>query len=189
MRRSAIAALALALAAVALGACGSSTKTSAPSSTTPPELFSSPSYEKAKPTPSASAQMVCQKEGQVEIAAALGVKGHVSEPTWNKQQHLYSCTYAYPNGKIVLSVKEMSNADETTAYFNGITQKFGTGNQLIGLGQRAWVLKNSDVVVRKDYKVLFVNVAGIPAQFSPLMRRSDASISIASVIMGCWKGN
>ena len=95
----------------------------------------------------------------------------------------------YPNGKIVLSVKEMSSADETTAYFNGITKKFGTGTRLMGLGQGAWVLKNSDAVVRKDYKVLFVNVAGIPARFSPLMRSSDASISIASVIMGCWKGN
>jgi hypothetical protein len=189
MRRSATAALALALATVVLGACGSSAKTSAPSSTTPTELFSSPSYEKAKPTPSASARMVCEKEGQVEIAAALGVKGRVATPTWNKQQHLYSCTYAYPNGKIVLSVKEMSSADETTAYFNSITKKFGTGNQLIGLGQGAWVLKNSDAVVRKDYKVLLVNVAGIPARFSPLLRRSDASTSIAAVIMGCWKGN
>jgi hypothetical protein len=189
MRRSATAALALVLATVVLGACGSSAKTSAPSTTTPAELFSSPSYEKAKPTPSASARMVCQKEGQVEIAAALGVEAHVATPTWNKQEHLYSCTYAYPNGKIVLSVKEMSSADETTAYFNGITKKFGTGNKLIGLGQGAWVLKNDDAVVRKDYKVLFVNVAGIPDRFSPLMRRSDASISIASVIMGCWNGN
>jgi hypothetical protein len=189
MRRSAIAALVLALAAVALGACGSSAKTSAPSTTTPAELFSSPSYEKAKPTPSVSARMVCQKEGQVEIAAALGVKARVAAPTWNRQQHLYSCTYVYPNGKIVLSVKEMSSAAETTAYFDGITKKFGTGSQLIGLGQGAWVLKNSDVVVRKDYKVLFVNVAGIPAQFQPLLRRSDASISVASVIMGCWSGS
>ena len=70
----------------------------------------------------------------------------------------------------------MSSADETTAYFNAITKKFGTGTKLIGLGQGAWVLKNSDAVVRKDYKVLFVNVAGIPAQFSAVdeaLRRVD----------------
>ena len=46
-------------------------------------------------------------------------------------------------------------------------QKYGTTQELNGLGQGAWVLKNNDVVVRKDYKVLLVDVTGIPADFAP----------------------
>jgi hypothetical protein len=42
--------------------------------------------------------------------------------------------------------------------------------------------------VRKDYKVLLVDVTGIPGNFAPAMRRSDVAVSIASVIMSCWTG-
>jgi hypothetical protein len=189
MRRSVVP---LALAAVlALGACGSSGSSNAGPSTpeTSVQQLSSPSYEKAGPTPSASAKMICQKEAQGDIASSLNVTAHVSVPTWNESQHLYSCVYAYSDGNVVLSVKEMSNEAETTAYFNGIIKKYGTTDALIGLGQGAWVLKNGDVVARKDYKVLFVNAQGIPAQFSTLLKRSDTSISIATAIMGCWSGS
>ena len=58
----------------------------------------------------------------------------------------------------------MSSDDETTAYFDSVSKKYGTTQQLIGLGQGAWILKNNDVVVRKDYKVLLVDVHGDPGQ-------------------------
>jgi hypothetical protein len=189
MRRPVILSLVL-IAALGLAACGSSSKSgSSSTATTTPELFSSKTYETAKPTPSTSAQMICQKEAQEDIASSLGIKTtSVTKPTWNRAQHIYSCTYVYPNGKIVLSVKEMSSADETTAYFDSIQKQFGKTQALIGLGQGAWVLKNNDVVVRKDYKVLLVNVTGIPKQFRPLINSSDAAINIAVAIMGCWSG-
>jgi hypothetical protein len=191
MRRSGVIGVAL-LAALALGACGSSgTKAGSgtASTTTSANEFSSPSYDKAGPTPSKSAKMVCQKEARVDIAANIGVKEtRVTTPTWNKAQHLFSCTYLYPRGKITLVVKEMSNADETTAYFNGVQKKYGVTQQLNGLGQGAWILKNNDVVARKDYKVLFVDVKGIPADFAPAMTRSDVALNVAVAIMGCWTG-
>ena len=81
---------------------------------------------------------------------------------------MYSCTYVYPKGKITLSVKELSSEDETTAYFDSIKQKYGLTQQLNGLGQGAWILKNNDVVVRKDYKVLLVDVHAIPAELRPV---------------------
>jgi len=178
------------VAVTALGACGgSSSSTSSHGNTTAPELFSSKSYEKAKPNPSISAKMICQKEARADIASGVGIAAtRVTQPTWNRAQHLYACNYVYPNGKIALSVKEMSSASETTAYFNGIIKKYGTIQPLIGLGQGAWVLKNSDVVVRKDYKVLLVDVTGIPKHFQPLITSSDAAINVAVAIMGCWSG-
>jgi hypothetical protein len=189
MRKYVIVSLVLA-ATIVLGACGGSSSNAAPpTTTTPAELFSSPTYEKAKPTPSVSAKMICEKEARRDIASSLGVtQTRITTPVWNRSRHLYSCTYVYPKGKITLSVKEMSSADETTAYFDGIQSQFGKTQQLIGLGQGAWILKNNDVVVRKDYKVLLVNVQGIPSNFAPLMSRSDVATNIAVAIMGCWSG-
>jgi hypothetical protein len=94
----------------------------------------------------------------------------------------------YPRGRIVLSVKELSNGTETTNYFESVKRKFGETQDLKGLGQGASVLKNGDVVVRKDYKVLLVDVTGIPERLVPAMRRSDVAISVAAVIMECWTG-
>ena len=64
-------------------------------------------------------------------------------------------------------MKELSSEKETTAYFESVKKKYGLTQQLNGLGQGAWILKNNDVVVRKDYKVLLVNVQGIPPSFRP----------------------
>jgi hypothetical protein len=191
MRRYTLVALAL-LTAVLLAGCGSS-GSKAGSDTTPPTTtanqLSSPLWDTAKPTPSKSAKLVCSPEARQDIAASVGVKEtSVTTPVWNKAQHLYSCTYVYPKGNITLFVKEMSNEAETTAYFNSVKTKYGLTQQLNGLGQGAWILKNNDVVVRKDYKVLLVDVHAIPANFAPAMTRSDVAVNVAVAIMGCWTG-
>jgi len=176
------------VAALALMACGgASSKAGSATSTTVLKL-SSPSWDKAKPYPSVSARMICQTEVRGEIAQALQITETRVVPTWSKQQHLYSCAYVYPRGKIVLSVKEMSSEQETTAYFNAVRNKFGTKNAIIGLAQGAWLLKNDDVVARKDYKVLLVDVHAIPPGFVPQLVRSGVAQSIATVIMACWTG-
>jgi hypothetical protein len=83
----------------------------------------------------------------------------------------------------------MSSASETTAYFDGIEHADGFVQPLIGLGQGAAILKNNDVVVRKNYKVLLVDVHDLPGAFITLMSRSDVATNIAAVIMGCWSGS
>src|SRR4029079_6650074 len=82
---------------LALAGCGSSKPASTPttSSTGHP-----PGAE-----PSASSKMVCSEEAQGDIAASLGVKATVSAPTWIDD--VYSCKYAYPDGTMTLSVKEL----------------------------------------------------------------------------------
>ena len=123
----------------------------------------------------------------MEIVSSLGVKeASVTRPTW--RDHLYSCAYVYPQGKIVLSVKELVNAAKTTTYFDAILQRYGVTERLPGYGQAAWMLRNNDVVVRKDYKVLFVDVQGLPEQFTANATRADAARGIAAVVMGCWTG-
>jgi hypothetical protein len=170
-----------------LAACGSGSSNGG-STTTSIAKLSSPSWETAKPYPSKSAKMICEKEVRGEIASALGITETRVVPTWSKKEHLYSCSYIYPRGTIVLSVKELSNEQETTAYFDAVKSKYGTKNSIVGLAQGAWLLENDDVVARKDYKVLLVNVHGIPANFAHGLFRSGVATSIATVIMACWTG-
>ena len=187
MRRASFAPLVL-VAALALGACGSG---SSKANSTPTSVLklSSPSYEKAKPTPSTSAKMICETEVRGEIAQALAVTETRVASAWSKPRHLFSCTYFYPRGQIVLSVKEMSSERETTAYFDAVRKKFGTKNSIPGVGQGAWLLKNDDVVARKDYKVLLVNVQGIPTDFvHGRLNRAGVATGIAGTIMVCWTG-
>jgi hypothetical protein len=189
--RSSIAVALVVSAALTLAACGSSAKTASP--TTPPTTavqLSSPTWDKAGPKPSKSARMVCQKEARDDIATNLGIRQtSVTAPKWVRAKHLLSCSYVYPRGKITLSVKELSNEAETTAYFNSVTKKYDTIQKLEGLGQGAFILKNNDVVARKDYKVLLVDVTKIPANFAPSMTRSDVALNVAVAIMGCWTGS
>jgi len=182
VRRISIAGCAF-VAALALAACGSSgSGVGSPTSTSNP--FENASWDKATPNPSTSAKMVCSKEAREDIAATLGIEAKkVTKPRWVRKDHLYSCAYVYPRGKIVLSVKELSSGTETTNYFNSIKHKYGATQDLKGMGQGAWVLKNSDVVVRKDYKVLLVDVTGIPERLVPAMRRSDVAVSSGAVTM------
>ena len=171
----------------ALGACGGSSNKPASSATT-----SSTLYKVAAATPSVSAKMVCEKEAADEIASSLGThQTRITTPTWSEKDHIYSCTYVYPNGSFTLSVKEMSSTAETTAYFDSEKSSLGVAQNLFGLGQGAFIAKNNDVVVRKDYKVLLVDVSKAPSgtgKFIPAMTRQDVATNIAAVIMGCWSG-
>jgi hypothetical protein len=175
------------LAALVLAACGKSSGSGSPPPTSALKL-SSPSWETAKPNPSTSAKMICETEVRGEISQALGITETRVVPTWNKTTHLYSCAYVYPRGRIVLSVKEMSSERETTAYFDAVKKKYGTKNSIVGLAQGAWLLKNDDVVARKDYKVLLVDVQGIPRDFVARLLPSGVATTIATVIMACWTG-
>lgn len=173
-----------------LGACGgSSSKASPPAATSQgqPAGDTTVTYAPAGVNPSISAKMICEKEAIDDIAEAIEVKTtSVTKPTW--VDHVYSCKYKYPNGSITLSVKEVSTAAETTAYFNSLATKYGKRQTINGLAQGAFIASNDDVVVRKDYKILLVDVSGIPANFAPATTRTDVAENIAAAIMSCWSG-
>src|SRR5690349_15767906 len=65
--------------------------------------------------PSESAAMICQPEATGEVAIALGVKT-TTMPTATWVDHVYSCRYAYADGVMVLSVKELADDAAVTAY-------------------------------------------------------------------------
>jgi len=138
--------------------------------------------------PSVISQMVCRPKAQREIAQVLGVRARVSRPTW--VDHLYSCRYQYSDGDFALSVKELSSWAQTKAYFAGLGKQLGDTQSVTGLGQGAFETKDGSLVVRKDYKVLLVDISGLPAQFGkPPTSASDVGNTIGDLILGCWSGD
>jgi hypothetical protein len=142
----------------------------------------------AGPNPSESAQMVCAPEAQKDLASALGVATTaVTSPTWN--DHVYSCRYMYTDGTMALSVKELSNRAETTAYFNSLRDQLGQTERLTGVGQGAFLTRNGSMVLRKDYKVLLVDTSGIPEPFGAgFNTRDQVAVGAGLTVLGCWTG-
>jgi hypothetical protein len=137
--------------------------------------------------PTASAQMVCGSDGQTALNTALNLTGlHVTTPTW--VDHFYSCTYQYPSGSFTLSVKELPTIAATVGYFTALKAKY-TGAQRLGLGQDGFTGTDGTSVVRKDNKVLVVDVAKLPTQFgSPPQTHLQVSQTVAAALLGCWTG-
>ena len=132
--------------------------------------------------------MVCAAVAQASIQSGLGAQPtQVTAPTWI--DHVYSCQYVYPNGTITLSVKELDSAAQTTRYFDDLAQRLGRRPDRIAIGQGAFLTTNGSMVVRKDWKVLDVDVSQIPASFGqPPQSPSDVAVSVAATILTCWSG-
>lgn len=144
--------------------------------------------EPAGKNPSAIAIEICSNTAQSEIQRVLGVTASVESPTW--QNHLYSCRYQYPNGSFVLSVKELSSWSQTYAYFDSLGKSLGNVASLGNLGQGAFSTSDGSVVVRKDWKVLLVDIGPLPAQFGkPATSKSDVAYTVADIILACWAGD
>jgi hypothetical protein len=168
-------------AAPAAGTPAGGTPATAPSWAAPPAA--------GPGQPSASALQVCDpKDGQQDIAAALGVTpSRVETPTW--VDHLYACRYVYPDGSFTLSVKELPSDPTTIAYLDELAGKLGQVAPLDGIGEVAFYTRNRSIVARKDNKVLLVDVSGLPPEFGkPPGPPATVSRTIATVIMGCWSG-
>ena len=181
--------------ALLLAACGSSAKPAASSSSTTTTSPAGPTTsvhvaKQASNDPSVSAKMICETEAKNDIyQSATGVKTIAAfKPSW--VDHTYSCDYDYPGGaKMTLSVKEVSSVAETTKYFDSLLAKLGKTKEIPGLGQGAFQVRDGSVVVRKDFKILLIDVTKLPAEFGvPSDTRGDVAINVAETIMGCWTG-
>jgi hypothetical protein len=177
---------------LAAAGCGSKAGTSTP--TTAASSSGSAALEKAGPNPSISAKMVCNEAKPLIATNAIGFDTtQPLHPTWNVQDHIYACDYVYSGGaQMRLSVKEMSSPAETTAYFDSLQQQYdktGKTTALSGLGEGSFQAPDGSVVVRKDNRVLLIDVSKLPAKFGiGSAQRSETAVSVAATVMGCWTG-
>jgi hypothetical protein len=196
MRNGPVRLAGLVLAAVgALAGCGTTPASTAPAApvagavagdSAPATATGSPSPAVAE-GPSASARMICGPEAQEKITQALGLTLRRSATSlWTAP--VYRCTYPFTAGPLVLSVREFADASATTAYFT-TARAAGRSTELQGLGDAAFTTTYGSVYVRKDFKVLEVDVSGLPAAVGTAsISRADAAFVIAQLIMGCWTG-
>ena len=169
--------LGLAILAIGLGIAGCGSATSSAESPKP-----------AGKSPAAISRMVCAEEAAGEIAEVVGAKASVTAPTWS--DHVYSCGYRYREGTMVLSVKELSSWSQTYAYFDQLAQSLHKTAPVKGLGQGAFVVGDGSVVVRKDWKILLVDISGLHGTVgSPPASRDTVALDAASVILDCWSGD
>jgi hypothetical protein len=171
----------LAAVTMSVAGCSSTSPSSTGSSTTEAPL-------PAGAQPSELAKQVCQETARKDIESALGETATVTTPTW--EDHLYSCRYDYPAGSIGLSIKELSSWDETLAYYNGLAKTMGKDRDLQGLGQGAFQTSDGSVVVRKDWKVLLVDISHLPPKFGvPPTASGYVAVTVGDVILNCWAGD
>jgi len=132
--------------------------------------------------------MVCQPKAQHEIDAVLGVSSTIETPAWSN--HLYSCRYGFADGAFSLSVKELSSWNQTLGYYRGLGADLASSHAIYSLGQGAFQTNTGTVVVRKDWKVLVVDVSSLPPQFgNPSAPPDNVALTVANVILGCWHGD
>jgi hypothetical protein len=178
---------ALVAATVALAASGCTAGRNASASATA-RATAGPSTATG-PGPSESAKMICQPEAADEIAAAIGVQPN-QPPASSWANQVYSCRYTYPTGVMVLSIKELSDGAATAAYYTAAQNALPSHTTVQVLGQDGFVGPDGSTYVRKDFKVLRVDVSALPATFGqPPEPRADAAFTVAAVIMSCWTGN
>jgi len=168
------------------GACSSSTPPASSSPTT--AKMDAPALAAATDVVSATTRMICADEAERDIEVATGAR--TTKPllaTW--RNHEYSCVYHYAAGSMRLSVKQLADTAATVRYFDDLVARLGPREKLDGVGQGAFTTSNDAVVVRKDNKVLVVDVAGLPPRFGvPADVRANVAVTVAATIMGCWTG-
>jgi hypothetical protein len=137
--------------------------------------------------PSAAAVMVCAPEAQADIQEAVGVSP-ASPPVQSYVDGVLTCRYPYADGALVLTVRDLPDVPAATAYLSSLRAAADHPVDAQGIGQAAFTVVGGSVYVRKDAKVLTVDVTGLPAMFgAPAKPRSALAVTVAAVIMNCWK--
>ena len=87
-------------------------------------------------------------------------------------------------------MKELSSWTQTYAYFDELAKTLHKTTAVKGLGQGAFVAGDGSVVVRKDWKILLVDISGLHGMVgSPPYSRDTVALDAAAVILGCWSGD
>jgi hypothetical protein len=192
--RRALPGLALLAVMAGIAGCGGSAgpgaaATQSPASTAP-AASTAPGRtpQPAGKSPSSISRMICAPKAVADIAEVMGAKAAVTPPTWT--DHLYSCGFRYSEGTMVLSIKELSSWPQTYGYFDQLGRTLHETTQIKQLGQGAFITSDGSVVVRKDWKILLVDISGVRGEVgSPPKPPGELAIYVAQAILGCWAGD
>jgi hypothetical protein len=138
--------------------------------------------------PSADSRLVCGPEIRRNIGHLLDLKpaprGHA---TW--RDHVYTCTYPLPSGRLVLEVTESADLPAAHRHFQTVRRELGPTRPLKGLaslGLPAFESQTGTTVFLKDNKVLRVDATNLKQPAGRAASRTDVSYEVATDVMGCW---
>jgi hypothetical protein len=158
---------------------------------TPPPVSpaqSQPATTALPDAPSPQAEMVCQPEAQQDIQDLIGVVPTKVGPI-QYANHTSTCRYDYANGSFTLVVEDLPNDITTTKTFEALAVKLGKVDSIDLPGADAFSTTDGSVVLRRDFKVMLVDVGQLPATFgNPPSPRADAGRLIMKAVLNCWVG-
>jgi hypothetical protein len=138
--------------------------------------------------PSPQAEMVCEPEAQADIQDLIGVVPTKVGPI-QYANHTSTCRYVYPNGSFTLVVEDLPNDITTTRTYEALATKLGKVNTIDLPDAQAFTTNDGSVVLRRDTKVMLVDVTQLPATFgNPPSPRPDAARLIMKAVLNCWVG-
>ena len=140
-------------------------------------------------TPPEAAQMICSDEIRGEVADALGLTSNPS-PTSAWADHVYTCDYALPMGRLMLAVSVSPSTAAARGQLATLRRQAGADTQEAGLGQQAYSASAGTVLAVKDNMVLRVDATGMPDDLGATHEhRLDLARVIAAGVFNCWTGN
>ena len=132
--------------------------------------------------------MVCEPEAQEDIEELVGVEATQVGPL-GYANHTSTCRYVYPNGSFMLIVQDLSNDITTTRAYDALAAQRGKVDTIDLPDAQAFSTTDGSVVMRKDFKVLLVDIKQLPATFgNPPVPRADSARLIMKAVLGCWTG-
>lgn len=141
-----------------------------------------------RPPPTAS--MVCGPEIQGSLQTLLALPGRpTGTSTW--VDGLFTCTYALPQGQLVLSVQQSADPAAAKAHFAALRSHTPTSTALTGLsslGLPAFQSASGIVSFVKDNLTLEVDATGLTATVGPQRTpRGDFAYTLATDVLACWQ--
>jgi hypothetical protein len=143
----------------------------------------------ASNTAPAAAQMVCSDEIRGEVADALNLAS-VPAPASAWADHVYTCTYTPPMGRLVLSVTVAPSTAAAHDRLAVMRDQLGAGVEEPGMGQQAYSASNGTILAAKDNMVLRVDATALPDDLGAThQHRVDVARLLAAGVFNCWTGN
>jgi hypothetical protein len=174
-----------------IAGCGS-TPDAAPAATAPAvaaAVESSAAAQYASDISPPAAQMVCSDEIRGEVADAVKVAS-VPAPVSAWADHVYTCTYTLPMGRLVLSVSVSPSTAAARDHLGKLRVQLAATAPEPGLGQQAYSAAPGTVIAVKDNMVLTVDTTGLPDDLGATHeKRLDLARVIAAGVFNCWTGN
>ena len=140
--------------------------------------------------PPQTASMVCGPEIRGSIKTLLALPGPpAGTSTWANGR--FTCTYALPQGRLVLSVQQSTDAAAAQTYFSALRIRTHTATTLTGLtslGLPAFQSDNGIASFVKDNLTLEVDATGLTATVGPEhTSRGDFAYTVATDVLACWQ--